>query len=124
MINYESPVFISIVLFTIYALLLLAVGLTVWSVVRSVRLQGKDEAWTHGIPRRRIILGTLALLVVTLGATWLLASTKPLKVNSNVYDNSFWLHASDMLIFTPIVLMAVIVVLMIIAEVVRRRDHV
>ena len=41
-----------------------------------------------------------------------------------MYDNSFWLHASDMLILTPIVLMAVIVVLMIIAEVVRRRDHV
>lgn len=124
MINYESPVFVNIVLFTIYTLLLLTVGLTVWSVVRSVRQQGKSEAWTHGIPRRRIIVGTLALLLVTLGATWLLASTKPLKVNSNMYDNSFWLHASDMLIFTPIVLMVVIAVLMIIAEVVRRKNHV
>ena len=117
MINYESPVFVSIVLYTIYALLLLAVGLTVWSVVRSIRMQGKK-------PGARSIWGTLALLVVTLVATWLLGSTKPLSVNGRIFDNSSWLRISDMLILTPIVLIIIIVVLMGVAEVIRRRNNV
>ena len=42
MINYESPLYIDIVLYTIYALLLAATVLTVWSAVRSLRLQGRE----------------------------------------------------------------------------------
>lgn len=118
MIDYESPVFVSIVLYTIYALLLLAVGLTVWSVVRSLRMRGKEHA------SRKVIWSTLALLLVTLGATWLMAGTKPLNVNGRLYDNSTWLRISDILIMTPIILIVVIAVLMIVAEVIRRRSHV
>ena len=125
MINYASPVFVSIVLYTIYALLLLAAGLTVWSVVRSIRLQGKceDEA-AKGLPQRSIALMTAALLLVILGAAWLFSDTKPLHVNGKTFNDVFWLRISDILIFTPMVLVAVIAVLMGVAEILRRRNHV
>ncbi|MCR4958911.1 MAG: hypothetical protein K6B13_09985 [Prevotella sp.] len=106
----ESPLFIDIVLYAIYALLAAAVLLTAWSVVRSFRkcggmgVQGRE----NGVPARRIILLTGGLLVVTLVVTWLTASSQPLNINGKTYDNAFWLRVSDMLICTALVLIAVV----------------
>ena len=108
MINYESPLYVSIVLYTIYALLLLAAALTGWSVVRSLRLQGKEGGRLHGVPARRITLITLALVVATMAVTWMLGSTKPLMNNGKTFADAFWLKTSDMFIITPIVLIAVL----------------
>jgi len=124
MIDYESPVYVSIVLYTIYALLLLAVGLTVWSVIRGLRRQGKSASTEHGIPRRKLVLATLGLLVVVMGLSWLLGGTQPLSVNGKPFVDTFWLRTSDMLIVTPIVLIAIIGVLMIVSEIMRRKHHV
>ena len=123
--NYASPVFVSIVLYAIYVLLLLAVGLTVWSVVRSIRLQGKcDDEAAKGLPQRSIAIFTAALLLVIMGAAWLFSSTKPLHVNGKTFTVVFWLRTSDMLIITPLVLVAIIAVLMGVAEIRRRKNHV
>ena len=104
MIDYESPTYVSIVLYTIYGLLLLAVVLTGWSMVRSLRLQGKEGGWQNGVPARRIAFLTVALLVLTMAITWLLGSTKPLSINGETFSDAFWLKTSDMLIATSIVL--------------------
>ena len=122
MINYESPLFVSIVLFTLYAMLLVALGLTVWSVVRSLRRRERDEGALGGVSQWKIVAATVLFLVLTMGVAWLLASTKPLHVNGKVYDDSFWLRVSDVLIITPAVLVVVIMLLMGVAEIVRRRN--
>lgn len=111
MINYESPIYVDIVLYTIYILLVVAVALTAWSVVHSLRKQGKEGGVEHGIPARRIALMTVALLLVTMAATWLLGSSSPLNTNGKVYDDTFWLRTSDMLLLTPLVLLIVLIVL-------------
>ena len=100
MINYASPTFVSLVLWVLYVLLALALGLTAWSVLRGMRLQGRP-------PHGRLPLAVAGLVVLTMVATWLLASTEPLSVNGRTYDNAFWLRTSDMLIGTSAVLMAV-----------------
>ena len=110
MINYESPLYVSIVLYTIYALLLLATALTGGSVIRSMHLQGTEGGRQHGVPARSIVLFTIALLVVTMAVTWLLGSTKPLMNNGKAFTDTFWLKTSDMLIITPIVLIVVLCV--------------
>ncbi|MCR4809998.1 MAG: hypothetical protein K5896_09080 [Prevotella sp.] len=109
MINYESPLFVDIVLYTIYALLTVAVLLTVWSVVRPhVRGERCEVRGENGVPVRRIALLTGGLLVVTMVVTWLTASTEPLSINGKTYADAFWLRASDMLINTTLVLIAVV----------------
>ena len=125
MINYDSPAFASVVLYVIYALLLLVTGLTVWSVLRSVRMQGEcEDEPLRGFSQRKLALATAALLVITMTVTWLSSGTSPISVNGKTYDDVFWLRTSNMLILTPIVLMAVILVLMGVAEIVRRRNNV
>ena len=113
MIDYESPVFVSIVLYTIYVLLGGAIVLTIWSALNSLRLRGRTEAREHGIPARRIALGSAVLLVLTMAVTWLLGSTKPIVVNGETYDNAFWLRTSDMFIGTAAVLLVVLVGIMV-----------
>lgn len=107
MINYASPTFVSLVLWVLYVLLALALGLTAWSVLRGTRLQGR-------LPHGRLPWAVAALVVLTMGASWLAASTEPLRVNGKTYDNVFWLRTSDMLIGTSAVLMAVAVALVVI----------
>lgn len=124
MINYESPVFVSIVLYTIYALLLLAVVLMVWSAVRGMRMLDRHAGRQNGVPQRKIALLTAGGLLLLMGAAWLLSSTKPIQVNGKVFADAFWLRTSGMLIVTPIVLIAIIAVLMIVAEIMRRKHHV
>ena len=111
MIDYESPLFVDIVLYVLYVLLALAVVLTTWSVVRGLRMRGKEGGVEHQIPARRIALLTAALLVVTMAVTWLLGSTKPLSINGKIFADAFWLRTSDMLIMTPAILFVVLLFL-------------
>lgn len=107
MINFESPLFIDILLYIIYGMTLIALGLTVWSGVRSMRQQDKSDTRSNGIPVRRIALITVALLVVTLLLTCLLASTSPLTINGKPFSDKFWLRVSDMFINTSLILIIV-----------------
>ena len=115
----ESPLFIDIVLYTIYVLLAAAVLLTVWSVVRGFRRCGgtKVRGYENGVPVRRIAWLTVGVLVVTLVVTWLTASTQPLNINGKTYADVFWLRISDMLINTAIVLIVMVVGVMIFSEI-------
>lgn len=108
-----EPVYVDIVLYAVYALVVAACGLTLWSVVRGILLQGKDAGMENGVPARRIIASVAAFLVVTLAVTWLTASTKPLLINEKEYTDTFWLRTSEMLINTVIVLVVAIVILLV-----------
>ena len=111
MINYESPLYIDIVLYTIYALLLAATVLTVWSAVRSLRLQGREGGRQHGVPARRIALIVAGGLVLTMAVSWLTAGTQPLTINGKPYTDELWLRASGMFITTALLLIGIIIIL-------------
>jgi len=110
MIDFESPLFIDILLYAIYAMIAVAIGLSVWSMVRGLRRQGKDEGGSNGIPARRIILITIALLVLTLLLTYLLGGTQPLVINGKPFSDTFWLRSSDMFINTSVVLILIAII--------------
>ena len=106
MINYESPQFASLVLIVIYVLTIVAIAVTAWSVVHTMRT-AHSESRSNGIPVRRIAWMVVALLVLLLTVTALTASTRPLLVNGKLFDDTFWLRVSDMLIGSSLVLIAI-----------------
>jgi len=87
----------------------LTVGLTAWSMLRTLRMHN-SERLTMGIPAKRIAWSVALLLAATLALTALTADTQPLNINGHTFDNSLWLRVSDMLINTSIVLIVVAVV--------------
>lgn len=105
--------FVELLLDSIYILLAMAVMLTGWSAVRSVRLR-KGQHEGGGVPVRGIAWGVFALLVLTFGATALLADVSPMTINGHLYDSTTWLRVSDMLINTSAVLMLVAVICLIV----------
>jgi len=88
---YESPVFVDALLVGIYVLLAVTLGLSVWSMLRSLRLRERKTT-EQGIPAKHIAWGVFALLVGTLALTCLLADTTPLYINGNAFTNRFWLR--------------------------------
>ena len=102
---YESPLFINLLLISIYVLLAATLGLTAWSMVHSLRQ--RDRKQSRGIFSGWIAWGVVALLVATLFLTCLTASTQPLMINGETFDNPFWLRVSDMLINSSLVLIVV-----------------
>lgn len=110
MLDTSSPLFIELLLWTIYALLAVAVGITVWSVLRTMKKQGPSERYSNGIAVRRIAWGTAAVLVVLLALTFLTGSTEPLVINGRPYNDTFWLRTCDMLINTALALIVIAVI--------------
>ncbi len=103
---YESSFFIESLLIAIYVMLAAAIGLVVWSALRTVRNKDRNSMeW--GFSARKTAFGVLALLVGTLIITGLLADTTPIIINGRVYDDTMWLRVSDMLIWTSGVLVVV-----------------
>ncbi len=115
MINYESPLFVSIVLYTIYVLLLAAATLTVWSAVRGWGMKTADEQDTR--EARHTALGTVITVAIVLLVTWLTASTTPMMINGKIFADAFWLRTSDMLINTALVLMAGATICIIVSQI-------
>lgn len=109
MIDFSSPTFVSVLLIAIYVLLAVALLVVGWSALRSLR-RNRSEAVSNGLPVRRMAWGVVALVVVVLVLTCLLASTKPMVINGHTFDNSFWLRISDMLISTSLILIGIAVI--------------
>ncbi len=106
---YEDPVFIDILLGTLYLMLTVITLLVGWSVLRALRQRGeKEEGW--GFPSKRIAWGVAILLVVTLAVTALLADTTPLLINGKPFADTRWLRIGDMLIYSSGVLIIVAIV--------------
>lgn len=117
MISTSSPLFVEVLLDTIYVLLASGTGLVVWSLWRGARTAGSarrgadgraDGAEGRGLTARRIAWGTALLTAGLLATTWALGSTAPIAIGGGrVYDDTFWLRISDMLINTSLALIAV-----------------
>ena len=120
--NFESPLFVNIVLGTLYVLLAVAVVVTAWSAFRSVRMQDPSERIQHGVPTRRIAWFTAAALLLVMLLAWLVGSTKAIYVNGREYNDAFWLRTSDMFIYATAVLLVVAGVCVAVSQIAARKN--
>jgi hypothetical protein len=107
MLNTSSPLFIELLLWTIYVLLAVALGLTCWSLLHNFRLQGHGPVRSNGIPVGRIAWSIAILFAATMGLTFATGSTASLTINGRVFSDTFWLRTSDMFINTSLILIIV-----------------
>ena len=100
----DSTLVIEIMLWVVYCLLAVAIGIAVWSAVHGVRTheQSKDPLAS----RHTSMTGyaTVALVAVILLITFLSGSTKAILSNGQPFTDAFWLRTTDMFIFTSILL--------------------
>ena len=112
----DSTVLIDIILWAVYLLLAVTVGLAVWSAYHGVRTheQGTDPLAT----RHTSITGysTVVLVAFTMLITYLLGSSKPVITGGKAFADAFWLRLTDMFIYTSLLLIVICSVIVVVAK--------
>ena len=99
-----SPFIADIMLWLMYIALAAAIVVTLWSVVKTLRMRTKDDEIINGVPQTRIAWTTAGCFLVCLAVTYLLGSSEPLTTNGTLFTSRFWLKTTDMFIYTSIIL--------------------
>ena len=101
---FVSPLVADIMLWLMYIAVVVAVVVTIVSVMRTLRLRTKDDEVVNGVPRTRLawIVGVAFLLCLVL--TFVLGSSEPVKTNGKLFTDTFLLKATDMFIYTSLIL--------------------
>ena len=103
--DFTAPLFTDVLIVLMWLLLLMALGLSVYSIVKGYRLSVKEEKMSNGIPENKIFritwLATLAILVVT----FLVGSSVPMLINGSEYGDWMWLKVSDMFVTTSVLML-------------------
>ena len=99
-----SPFIADIMLWLMYIAIVVAVIVTIVSMARTVRLRTKDEEVVNGVPRTRMAWIVIVAFLLCLVLTFLLGSSEPVKTNGKLFTDTFWLKATDMFIYTSLIL--------------------
>lgn len=108
--NFNAPLFTDAVIILGYCLIFTSVCITVWAVARTLRTRDKGEYYDNNIPVKKInyfvAIGVLLLCVLT----FLIGSSSDIVINGTRFTNYFWLKASDMFIYTSLILMIIAII--------------
>ena len=102
--SFVSPFFADLMLWLIYLMVVAAVGVTVCSVWHGLRNRRKGDDIINGVPAGRIGWCVAVVLVICLVITFFLGSSTPVVTNGVRFTDVFWLKATDMFIYTSILL--------------------
>jgi len=100
MADVGSYLLAEVMLWLMYIVVVVAVVVVVVSAVRPLMIAPRRGSGNRGW---MTVGGTAAVLLLT----WLMGSSKPLVVNGTVYNETFWLKTTDMLIVSALILMFV-----------------
>lgn len=104
--TFNAPLMTDAVIWLMILLLIVLLCLVAWSYLMSHK-KGQRSDSQHRIPAKKLSRGIGIMTLILLILSFVFGSTSAIKVNNEMYDSSFWLKTSDMLIFTSLVLMLV-----------------
>ena len=102
--DFNAPLFTPLIIILGYTFLGIAIAVMCVSVIQSFRTRPPDSRNTNNIPIGRIGNGIAIGVVAVLALMFLIASPVSVVINGKVYDNTFWLKASDTLIYTSVIM--------------------
>lgn len=105
--NFNEPLFTDVVIYLMWFLLFIALGVGIISLIRAIRTDSDSEDETNNVPEKKIkrivVLGTTICLIIT----FLVASTAAMDINGKKYVDWIGLKLSDMFIYTSILMLIV-----------------
>ena len=96
--DFNAPLLTDMLLGFIYLLTVVAIGVTVYSIVHGIKTRGRQSLTENGVPAGRITIITWGVTFALLAITFALGSTDPIKVNGKDFCEGIWLRLSDMFI--------------------------
>ena len=104
--DFVAPMFTSLLLFLMYACVLLTAGLTVWSVVKSAQSnKGVDSASYTGVPGGKIIMFTCVITIISLAIGGVLGiGEEDFRAADGTVTTGGWVTVVDMFIWSMYIL--------------------
>ena len=101
---YKSPQFTDLLMYWMYALAVICGACTVYGAVTA-----KGGQVDSNMPKWGKTLATVSLwlFVPVMIVTWFLGSKAPIMTGTGLYEDAFWLQATDAIIYTVYVLLVV-----------------
>jgi len=106
-------------------MLIFAIGLVVWSFVKSYRSQTKVDQIVNGIPATKISYVVWGVTFVLMVLTFLFTPTSPVIVNGKLFQEWFSLKLSGMFVYTSILLLVIAIATVVFGSTryIRRNTH-
>ena len=110
--DFNAPLLTDMLLGYIYLMVVVAIGVTAYSVVHGIRTRGRQGFSENGVAAGRIAIATWIFTVLLLVISFALGSTEPIKVNGKDFCEGIWLRLSDMFIISSgvMILLAILAV--------------
>ncbi len=104
---FLAPILTDVVLIFVLLLVLSTILITACSVYVSIKRRNSSSNEVNNIPENKIILFTALFLAMCLIVTFCFGSSETIKVNGSLYEDTFWLKTTDMLILTSEIMLIV-----------------
>lgn len=110
--DFNAPLLTDMLLGYIYLMVVVAIGVTAYSVVHGIRTRGRQGYSENGVAAGHITIATWVFTVLLLVISFALGSTEPIKVNGKDFCEGIWLRLSDMFIISSgvMILLAILAV--------------
>lgn len=102
--NFNDPLFTNALIALMWLMLICAAGITVWSIVTTLKKRGNAQRYENGIPVKKISYGIILSTASVVLLTLLFASTTPIPVNGTLYADKLWLRITDMFVTTSLIM--------------------
>jgi hypothetical protein len=100
----RTELFTSVLLVVIELLILATVALVLWSSYKSAKLRREARKGQVANPTVKIVVGVVAVLWLAYVVVELLLTAQPMMINGKLYDDSLWIHLSDIVLNTAIIM--------------------
>lgn len=119
----NAPLLTGLLIAVVELFVVVAIAVAIWAVIRSMRKGDNYAAKENGVNSGRISLIVGLSTVAVLLLTFIAGSSSALRVNGHLYDNWFWLKASDMFVWSSVVLLVAAVAAVIFGATRYRRNR-
>lgn len=100
----RTELFTSVLLIVIELLILATVALALWSSYKSAKLRREARKGQVANPTVKIVVCVVAVLWLAYVVVELLLTAEPMMINGKLYDDSLWIHLSDIVLNTAIIM--------------------
>ena len=100
----RTELFTSVLLVVIELLILATVALALWSSYKSAKLRREARKGQVANPTVKIVVCVVAVLWLAYVVVELLLTAEPMMINGKLYDDSLWIHLSDIVLNTAIIM--------------------
>ncbi len=122
--DFIEPKLTPVLLGFMGVIFLLAIGVTVWAMVSSIRKHRKGGiATTNKVPAAAIAISVVVVTAVVLILSFVLGSSEAISVNGEQFETTSWLKAADMFVVTSLLLMVVATTAVAISAIITHFKH-